>query len=137
MVDCTILNALAAHGCEQVVICPGNRDLPLMVGLWLINDLAVIATLDERSAAFRALGNLSRQRPTRGRGDHLWFGGCQLPTSTLRSPRHRRPLDSLSAQIAPRIYTTAAPRKPCPKLVFLLPSAPPPATSACLTPTRA
>ena len=59
-----ILDALAAHGCEDVVICPGNRDLPLMIGLLADQRFSCYSHLDERSAAFRALGICrSRKQP--------------------------------------------------------------------------
>ncbi|MFN9172950.1 MAG: 2-succinyl-5-enolpyruvyl-6-hydroxy-3-cyclohexene-1-carboxylic-acid synthase, partial [Synechocystis sp.] len=71
MVDFTNLNSLAASilvetwsklGLAQAVLCPGSRSSPLTVALARQADIDCVVSLDERSAAFFALGYAKRTR---------------------------------------------------------------------------
>lgn len=55
-----LAEVLFQEGVEQVVICPGSRSGPLVMGFVLPGKVEAIPVLDERSAAFFALG-LARQ----------------------------------------------------------------------------
>lgn len=66
MVDFTNLNTLAASllvatwrhlGLEQAVLCPGSRSSPLTIAFARHGDMDCVVSLDERSAAFFALGH--------------------------------------------------------------------------------
>jgi len=56
----TNINALASAakliGVKDVVICPGSRNAPLAMAFWRINSINCHSIVDERSAAFFALG---------------------------------------------------------------------------------
>lgn len=55
---------LPAHGVERVVISPGSRNAPLIVALSRSEGLTCSVVIDERSAAFAALGmSLQSGRP--------------------------------------------------------------------------
>ena len=56
---------LAAQGVRRVVVSPGSRSTPLALTAWARPDLATHVVLDERSAAFVALGSAKASgRPT-------------------------------------------------------------------------
>ncbi|MCM1076602.1 MAG: 2-succinyl-5-enolpyruvyl-6-hydroxy-3-cyclohexene-1-carboxylic-acid synthase [Bacteroides sp.] len=55
--SCNILaDLLAAHGVRQAVISPGSRNAPLILAISRREELATHIVIDERSAAFIALG---------------------------------------------------------------------------------
>lgn len=57
---CNILTALlVSHGIREAVISPGSRNAPLVVALSRSNDIKTTVVIDERSAAFIALGKAS------------------------------------------------------------------------------
>ncbi|WP_458189267.1 2-succinyl-5-enolpyruvyl-6-hydroxy-3-cyclohexene-1-carboxylic-acid synthase [Haladaptatus sp. NG-WS-4] len=61
----TIVAELAASGVESVCLAPGSRSTPLTVAFAGHDDVHVFSHLDERSAAFFALGRAKRTgRPT-------------------------------------------------------------------------
>ena len=55
----TLLQALMRRGLQQLVLCPGSRSGPLAVAAGLLErrGLALVTAIDERSAAFFALGH--------------------------------------------------------------------------------
>ena len=55
----TLLQALMRRGLRQLVLCPGSRSGPLAVAAGLLErqGLALVTAIDERSAAFFALGH--------------------------------------------------------------------------------
>jgi 2-succinyl-5-enolpyruvyl-6-hydroxy-3-cyclohexene-1-carboxylate synthase len=55
----TLLEACGAAGVRQLVLCPGSRSGPLAVAAGLLErrGLALVTAIDERSAAFFALGH--------------------------------------------------------------------------------
>ncbi|MFM1841441.1 MAG: 2-succinyl-6-hydroxy-2,4-cyclohexadiene-carboxylate synthase, partial [Cyanobacteriota bacterium] len=71
MVDFSNLNSLAASilvetwgqlGLTQAVVCPGSRSSPLTVAFARQGGIECLVSLDERSAAFFALGHAKRTR---------------------------------------------------------------------------
>ncbi|MDE6466355.1 MAG: 2-succinyl-5-enolpyruvyl-6-hydroxy-3-cyclohexene-1-carboxylic-acid synthase, partial [Duncaniella sp.] len=55
--SCNILaDLLVAHGVKHVVLSPGSRNAPLIVALNRRGELTCHVVIDERSAAFIALG---------------------------------------------------------------------------------
>ena len=53
-----LLRALQAHGLRRLVLCPGSRSAPLAVAAGLLEPqgLQLLTAVDERSAAFLAVG---------------------------------------------------------------------------------
>lgn len=51
---------LSAHGVRRAVVSPGSRNAPLIVALNRQSDIALTEVVDERSAAFVALGMAAR-----------------------------------------------------------------------------
>jgi 2-succinyl-5-enolpyruvyl-6-hydroxy-3-cyclohexene-1-carboxylate synthase len=56
----TLLGSAVQHGLRHVVICPGSRSTPLALAAALHPELTTYVLIDERSAAFFALG-IARQ----------------------------------------------------------------------------
>ncbi len=57
-----IVNLLHAHGIRQVVTCPGSRNAPLALAFTRHGGFSVYPIVDERSAAFYALGMAQQSR---------------------------------------------------------------------------
>lgn len=56
-ISCNIIaDLLVAHGVENVVLSPGSRNAPLIIALSRRSELKTSVVIDERSAAFIALG---------------------------------------------------------------------------------
>lgn len=59
-----IASLLALHGVKDVILSPGSRNTPLTVAINATEDLNTISVVDERSAAFMALGiSVRKDRP--------------------------------------------------------------------------
>lgn len=52
----TLSKLISLHGIEEVVVCPGSRNAPIIVALKRNPDLRLYSIVDERSAGFFALG---------------------------------------------------------------------------------
>jgi len=59
-----LLQACAAHGIEKVVISPGSRNAPLTLGFVNHPDIEAFSIVDERCAAFFALGMAQQTKKT-------------------------------------------------------------------------
>ena len=60
---CNILVALLAeHGVKRVVLSPGSRNAPLLMAFSRTPDIQDYVVVDERTAAFMALGMSQRSR---------------------------------------------------------------------------
>jgi len=51
-----LLDALKAFGAEEVIISPGSRNAPLTIGFTNNSEFRCTSIIDERSAAFVAIG---------------------------------------------------------------------------------
>lgn len=59
---CALVEGFVALGGRQVVLCPGSRNTPLILAFAEHPKLVALSALDERSAAFFALGLAKRSR---------------------------------------------------------------------------
>jgi len=60
----TLSKLLSMQGIEEVVVCPGSRNAPIIIALERNPDLKLYSIVDERSAGFFALGKaLATQKP--------------------------------------------------------------------------
>nr|MBA3451179.1 2-succinyl-5-enolpyruvyl-6-hydroxy-3-cyclohexene-1-carboxylate synthase [Chloroflexia bacterium] len=59
-VACALIDELSRRGVRHAVVCPGSRSTPVAVALAAHRDLQSWVLIDERSAAFFALG-MARQ----------------------------------------------------------------------------
>ncbi len=93
----TFVNELAAGGVDAVCLAPGSRSTPLTVAFALHDDIEVFSHLDERSAAFFALGRAKRT-------------GSRHPSSAPRERRRRtstRPSSRRTKRRVPMLVCTA------------------------------
>lgn len=59
---CALVAGLVGLGCRQAVLCPGSRNTPLILAFAEHPAIEALSALDERSAAFFALGLAKRSR---------------------------------------------------------------------------
>ena len=60
-----LTSLLIAKGIKKAVVCPGSRNIPIICNLRTVKEIECISVIDERSAAFYALGlSLSTGAPT-------------------------------------------------------------------------
>jgi len=104
----TILQELAAQGVGAVCVSPGSRSTPLTVAADAHPDVTVFSHLDERSAAYFALGRARRTgRPT----PLICTSGTAAANyhpAVLEADRARVPLVALTADRPPELTDTGA-----------------------------
>ena len=60
----TLSKLISLHGIEEVIVCPGSRNAPIIVALKRNPALKLYSIIDERSAGFFAIGRaLATQKP--------------------------------------------------------------------------
>ena len=95
---------LARGGLRHAVVSPGSRSTPLAVALWRQPEIEVTVIVDERSAAFFALGAAQASGDAGGAALHL--GHRASPTTTRRcceADESALPLVVLSADRPPEL----------------------------------
>ena len=100
---------LAAR-CRDVVMSPGSRNTPLVLAAWARADLRLHVVLDERAAAFMALG-LARQsgRPVALLCTSGSAGAHYLP-ALCEADQSRIPLIAITADRPPELHACGAPQ---------------------------
>ena len=77
------IEGLKNSGVEQAVISPGSRSTPLALLLHRETAIQTFVDVDERSAAFFALGLSKASQKTSGLTLYLWNSSCKLLSSNL------------------------------------------------------
>ena len=88
-----LADELIRCGLRDVVLAPGSRSAPLAMEFHRraqAGDLRLSVRIDERSAAFCALGLAKASRPAGGRRLHLGHRGRALPRGRHRGGRVRQ-----------------------------------------------
>ena len=104
----SVANALVDLGVKSVVFSPGSRSAPLILGCETQDGLETIPILDERTAAFFALGLSKRTRPptvlicTSGSAPTHWF------PAVVEADHSGTPLLLLSADRPPELQDCGA-----------------------------
>jgi len=108
-----LIDELVAAGVDAVVASPGSRSTPLTVAAARTDDLRVFSQLDERSAAYFALGARAPNREGDAADLHLRHRRRQLPSGRDGSERGPRPSRcSRSQPTARRSSATRARTRP-------------------------
>jgi 2-succinyl-5-enolpyruvyl-6-hydroxy-3-cyclohexene-1-carboxylate synthase len=74
-----LTETLKRLGLTCVIICPGSRSTPLAIAFaQQVPEIEAISILDERSAAFFALGTSSSNRTRCGASLYFWYSRGKL-----------------------------------------------------------
>jgi len=103
-----LVSELAASGIDAVCLCPGSRSTPLTVAFANHPDIETYSHLDERSAAFFALGRARRTgRPT-PIVSTSGTAGTNFHPAVLEASESRVPLLVLTADRPPELHDSGA-----------------------------
>jgi 2-succinyl-5-enolpyruvyl-6-hydroxy-3-cyclohexene-1-carboxylate synthase len=106
----TLAAALADQGVDEVVVSPGSRSTPLVLALAAEPDLTLRVLLDERAAAFFALGRARvTGAPTALVCTSGTAGAHYLP-AVVEASRARLPLIAITADRPPELQERDAPQ---------------------------
>ncbi|MEF8773271.1 MAG: 2-succinyl-5-enolpyruvyl-6-hydroxy-3-cyclohexene-1-carboxylic-acid synthase [Halobacteriales archaeon] len=103
----TIVDELAAAGIEAAAVAPGSRSTPLVVALDAHPEVTVFSHLDERAAAFFALGRGRKGRPT-AVVTTSGTATANLHPAVMEADRGRVPLVALTADRPPELRDSGA-----------------------------
>jgi len=103
-----VADELAAAGVEAVCVCPGSRSTPLTVAVDAHDDLAVFSHLDERSAAFFALGRGKRTGEPTAVVTTSGTATANLHPAVMEADQARVPLLLLTADRPPELRDSGA-----------------------------
>ncbi len=103
-----IVAELVSHGVDAVCVSPGSRSTPLTVAADAHPDLAVFSHLDERSAAYFALGRARRTGKPTPLICTSGTAAANYHPAVLEADRGRVPLIALTADRPPELTDTGA-----------------------------
>ncbi|MCF2208116.1 MULTISPECIES: 2-succinyl-5-enolpyruvyl-6-hydroxy-3-cyclohexene-1-carboxylic-acid synthase [Halobacterium] len=103
-----IADELAAAGVHAVCVCPGSRSTPLTVAVDAHDDLTVYSHLDERSAAFFALGRGKRTGAPTAVLTTSGTATANLHPAVMEAAQARIPLVVLTADRPPELRGSGA-----------------------------
>jgi 2-succinyl-5-enolpyruvyl-6-hydroxy-3-cyclohexene-1-carboxylate synthase len=104
----TVVDELAAAGVDAVVISPGSRSTPLTVAFDRHDDVTVFSQLDERSAAYFALGRARRTGEVTPLVCTSGTAAANYYPAVVEADRARVPLLLLTADRPPAIRDSGA-----------------------------
>ncbi|MFB6081787.1 MAG: 2-succinyl-5-enolpyruvyl-6-hydroxy-3-cyclohexene-1-carboxylic-acid synthase [Halanaeroarchaeum sp.] len=103
-----IVDELVAAGVEAVVVAPGSRSTPLTVAAAGRDDLAVFSHLDERSAAYFALGRGKRTGEPTAIVSTSGTAAVNFHPAVVEASQARVPLIVLTADRPPELRDSGA-----------------------------
>ena len=103
-----VAEELARAGVEAVCVCPGSRSTPLTVAVDAHEDLTVYSHLDERSAAFFALGRGKRTGEPTAVVTTSGTATANLHPAIMEANQARVPLLVLTADRPPELRDSGA-----------------------------
>ncbi|RQG97030.1 2-succinyl-5-enolpyruvyl-6-hydroxy-3-cyclohexene-1-carboxylic-acid synthase [Natrarchaeobius chitinivorans] len=103
-----LVDELAAGGLEAVCIAPGSRSTPLTVAFAAHPDVRVYSHLDERSAAFFALGRARRTGEPTALVCTSGTAAANFHPAVIEADRARVPLLALTADRPPELRDSGA-----------------------------
>ncbi|NHN40450.1 2-succinyl-5-enolpyruvyl-6-hydroxy-3-cyclohexene-1-carboxylic-acid synthase [Halorubellus sp. JP-L1] len=104
----TLVEELAAGGLEAVVVSPGSRSTPLTVAVADRDDLSAFSVLDERAAAFFALGRARRTGEPTALVCTSGTAAANYHPAILEASQARVPLLALTADRPPELRDSGA-----------------------------
>jgi 2-succinyl-5-enolpyruvyl-6-hydroxy-3-cyclohexene-1-carboxylate synthase len=102
------VDELAAAGVDAVCVCPGSRSTPLTVALADHDDIRIFSHLDERSAAFFALGRGKRTGTPTPVVTTSGTATANLHPAVMEASQARVPLLLLTADRPPELRDSGA-----------------------------
>ena len=103
-----VADELAKSGVEAVCVCPGSRSTPLTVAVDAHDDLTVYSHLDERAAAFFALGRGKRTGEPTAVVTTSGTATANLHPAVMEANQARVPLLVLTADRPPELRDSGA-----------------------------
>ncbi|MDZ7702570.1 MAG: 2-succinyl-5-enolpyruvyl-6-hydroxy-3-cyclohexene-1-carboxylic-acid synthase [Halobacteriales archaeon] len=103
-----LVDELAKAGVETVVAAPGSRSTPLTVAAARNDDLEVVSLLDERSAAFFALGRAKRTGQPTPLICTSGTAAAEFHPAVIEADRSRTPMLLLTADRPPELADSGA-----------------------------
>jgi len=104
----TLVDELAAGGLEAACISPGSRSTPLTVAFAAHDDVEVFSVLDERSAAFFALGRARRTGEPTALVCTSGTAAANYHPAVIEASQARVPLLALTADRPPELRDSGA-----------------------------
>jgi len=102
-----ILDAVQSHGCDTFVVCGGSRNAPIAAAL---GDRTAYTFIDERSAAFFALGRIKRDGKPAAVITTSGTAVAELLPATIEAFYSGAPLILITADRPARFRGTGAPQ---------------------------
>ena len=104
----TLVAELAASGVDTIIVAPGSRSTPLAVAAAAHTDITAVSILDERSAAFFALGRAKRTGDPVPVVTTSGTAAANLHPAVIEANQARVPMVLLTADRPPELTDSGA-----------------------------